>query len=140
MRLLLLLTLLAFALSVCVSGAAFAAPVQDSPAAAANQHVVDPQRQAEHLARKLQLTPQQMATIEPILASRAQQMQQLRADTSMDPRSRRRQLHALKLSSEQQLQAVLSDSQRQQYQQMLQQAEQRRHGGQATDGGGSGRP
>lgn len=145
MRLPFLLALLGFALSVCTSGAAFATPIQDSPAAdsppaAAGQHVADPQRQAEHLARKLQLTPQQTAAIEPILDSRAQQMQHLRADTSMDPRTRRSQMRALKQNTEQQLQAVLNDSQRQQYQQMQQQAKQRHHAGQAPGGSGADSP
>jgi hypothetical protein len=121
-----LLALLGFVLSVCVSGSAFAAPVQQDPAAtnpsaaaAARQHVADPQRQLAQLARKLALSPQQSAAIGPILERGAQQVQQLRADNSMDPRSRRNRLRALKQSSERQLQ---------------------RHAGQAPGGGGASRP
>ena len=110
------------------------------PAAVAKQHGADSQRQLAHLARKLALTSQQRAAIGAILERRAQQMQQLRADSSMDLRSHRNRLRALKQVSDRQLQAVLSDSQRQQYQQMPQQAVQWRHARQAPDGGGAGRP
>lgn len=103
----------------------------------------DPQRQIKRLSRKLQLTPQQAAQIGPILQQRQQQLAQLRADTSLAPRDRRSRLRAVLQQSDQQLQALLSDSQRQQYQQLMQQAMQRRRARhpEAGDGGqGNGPP
>lgn len=129
MRLSLCLTLLAFVLSVCCSGGAFAAPIQDSPPADSSRamklHSPDPQQQARRLARELQLAPQQEAQVESILQKRAQQIEQLRGDGSMDARSQRSQLRTIRQDSEQQLRNVLSDSQLQQYQQLRQQARQR---------------
>lgn len=139
MRLALCLTLLAFALSVCCSGAAFAAPLQQAGTATDNAPTTrrrspDPQRQVKALTRKLQLTAQQTAAIEPILQKRLQQMEQLRSDSSMDPRTRRRQMRVIRQDSEQQLRAVLSDSQLQQYEQLRQQARERHHGKMAPSG------
>ena len=129
MRLFLCLTLLAFALSVCCSGAAFAAPIQDSPPAdtttPVKTHNPDPQHQAKRLARKLQLTPEQETRIASILQQREQQIGQLRGASSTDPRAQRGQLRAIRQDSEQQLRAVLSDSQLQQYEQLRQQAKDR---------------
>lgn len=123
------LTLLAFALSAACSSIAFAAPIQDSPPAdnspAMRTHNPDPQQQARRLARKLQLTPAQETQVEAILQKRAQQIEQLRGDGSMDPRSQRSQMRTIRQDSEQQLRGVLSDSQLQQYRQLRQQARQR---------------
>ncbi len=84
-----------------------------------------PQRQAKALARKLQLTAQQTAAIEPILQQRMQQMEQLRSNSSMDPRARRRQMRGIRQDSERQLRAVLSDHQLQLYEQLRQDMRQR---------------
>jgi protein CpxP len=124
--------LLGLVLGLGAAGAAYAQPFQDTPPAAGNgnsapaQHAMpDPQKQTARLSRKLQLTPDQAAKIEPILASRMQQMQQMRADTSSSPRDVHQKMRALKQSTDSQIQAILTDSQRQQYQQMQQQAMQK---------------
>ncbi len=132
------LALLGFALGMSGVGACHAQAQSDAgdaaPPPAAHQGA-DPQRQIKRLSRKLQLTPQQAAQIEPILQNRQQQLAQLRADTSLTPRDRRSRLRTVLQQSNQQLQAVLSDSQRQQYQQMIQQAMQRRRA-RKSDGNG----
>ena len=126
------LALLGFALAVAGTAVAVAQPIQDtatssdSTASKPTHQAPDPQRQTARLSRKLQLTPEQAAKIEPILQSRMQQMQQLRADNTLAPRDRRAKMHALMQDSNTQLQAVLTDSQKQQYQLMQQQAMQHR--------------
>jgi Spy/CpxP family protein refolding chaperone len=126
------LALLGFALAIAGTGIAVAQAVQDtatSSDSSTTKHAhqaPDPQRQTARLSRKLQLTPEQAAKIEPILQSRMQQMQQLRADTTLAPGDRRAKMRALMQDSNTQLQAVLTDSQKQQYQQMQQQAMQHR--------------
>ena len=85
----------------------------------------DPQKQTARLSRKLQLTPDQAAKIEPILANRQQQMQQMRADTSLSQHDLHQKMRALKQDTDSQMQAILTDSQRQQYQQLQQQAMQK---------------
>ena len=124
--------LLGFALCIAGIGVAVAQPFQDTPTSsdsAATKPVhqaPDPQRQITRLSRKLQLTPAQAAKIEPILQNRQQQMQQLRAGNTLAPRDRRAKMRSIRQDSNTQLQAVLTDSQKQQYQQMQQQTMQRR--------------
>ena len=113
-----------------------AAPT-DATSTPPSHRAPDPQRQIARLTRKLQLTPDQVAKIEPILQSRQQQMQQLRADTPLAPRDRRAKMRALMQDSNSQLQAVLTDSQKQQYQQMQQQAMQQRQARRHASGASS---
>ncbi|OOG62490.1 hypothetical protein B0E46_12670 [Rhodanobacter sp. B04] len=124
------LVLLGFVLGIAGTGAVMARPFQDTSADSAaskpTHQAPDPQRQIARLSRKLQLTPDQAARIEPILQNRQQQMQQLRADNTLAPRDRRAKMRSIMQDSNTQLQAVLTDSQKQQYQQMQQQAMQRR--------------
>lgn len=144
MKLALRLAVLGFALGVAGTGVAVAQPFQDAAASADSTSMKpshqppDPQHQTERLSRKLQLTPAQAAKIEPILASRQQQMQQLRADTSMAPSDRRAKMRSIMQDSNTQLQSILSDSQKQQYQQMMQQAMQHRQDKQGSSNDSSG--
>ncbi|OOG49859.1 hypothetical protein [Rhodanobacter sp. C01] len=138
------LALLGFAISVACTNAVTAQPFQNSSASTdaattkPSHQAPDPQRQITRLSRKLQLTPAQAAKIEPILQSRQQQMQQLRADNTLAPRDRRTKMRSIMQDSDTQLQAVLSDSQKQQYQQMQQQAMQRRQDKQSPSDNDSG--
>ncbi|MBB6187785.1 hypothetical protein [Rhodanobacter sp. MP7CTX1] len=130
MKLAVHLALLALALGV--AGTAVAQSSQDATPPSGSMATMpahqppDPQQQVARLSRKLQLTPAQAAKLEPILQSRQQQMQQLRADTSMTPSDRRAKMRSIMQDSNTQLQSILTDSQKQQYQQMQQQAMQRR--------------
>lgn len=130
MKLAVHLALLGLALGV--AGTAVAQSSQDATAPTASTTAMpahqppDPQQQVARLSRKLQLTPAQAAKIEPILQSRQQQMQQLRANTSMTPNDRHAKMRSIMQDSNTQLQSVLTDSQKQQYQQMMQQAMQHR--------------
>ncbi|MEW5303936.1 MAG: hypothetical protein WDW36_006581 [Sanguina aurantia] len=72
-----------------------------------------------------QLTPEQASKIEPIIQGRQQQVAQLRADNSLAPRDLHQKLRALKQETDGQIQAILTDSQRQQYLQMQQAAMQK---------------
>lgn len=144
--------LLGFALGIGATSAVYARPFQDTPppaesgnAASGHHAMPDPQKQTARLSRKLQLTPDQAAKIEPILANRVQQIQQMRADTSSSPRDVHQKMRALKQDTDSQIQAILTDSQRQQYQQMQQEAMQKHldrkqgaaaAGGSSNDGGG----
>lgn len=139
------LVLLGFALSVAGTGTVMAQPFQDATAPTnpttttkPSHQASDPQRQIARLSRKLQLTPEQAAKIEPILRNRQQQMPQLRADNTLAPRDRRAKMRALMQDSNNRLQAVLTDSQKQQYQQMPQQAMQRRQDKKSSADGDTG--
>ena len=100
-------------------GAAFAqqtdpaqTPQQQAPT---NQgyrhHAPNPQRQAEHLSKKLNLTADQTAKIEPILAQRDQQMQALWQNQQLSPQDRHQQMRSINQTTEQQMAGVLSPDQ-----------------------------
>lgn len=129
--------ILSAALTVALTGsAAFAqqtlpAPSQDAqtngqtnaqtaaePANGHMRHHADPQHQAEFLSKKLNLTPDQTAKLEPILADRDQKFQALRQNTSLTPEQRHDQMKAIHQSTRQQLATVLTPDQLQQLKQM----------------------
>ena len=63
------------------------------------------------ISRKLGLTPDQTSRIEPILATRDQQMQAVWQNGQLTPQDRHQQMHAINQQSEQQLSGVLSPDQ-----------------------------
>ena len=81
-------------------------------------HAPNPQKQAEHLARQLNLTPDQTAKIEPILASRDQQVEALRANQQLTPQDRHQQMRSINEQSEQGMSSVLSPDQMAQFKAM----------------------
>ena len=85
----------------------------------------DPNRQAVRLSKRLGLSDDQAAQIKPILVDRFQQMQNLRADTSLNQQDRHAKVHALMQDSNTKIEAVLNDTQKQQFEKM--QAERRSH-------------
>ena len=99
---------------------------QATPAQPGNFHRnFDPNRQASHLGKRLGLSDDQVAQIKPILADRFQQMQNLRADTSLSQKDRHARVRALMQDSNGKIEALMSDTQKQQFEQML--AQRRAH-------------
>src|ERR1700742_3267223 len=125
--------LLSTALSLALTGtAAFAQqaqptlPENSTPNANApyhhqHRHAPNPQRQAEMISKKLNLSADQTAKLTPILTDRAQKFQALMQDQSLTPDQRHAQMKAIHESTEQQLATVLSPDQ-------LQQLKSMRHG------------
>ena len=115
--------ILSTALAVALSGAAAfaqqtlpAAP-QDTPGAAmhhGHHHHPNPQKQAEMISKKLNLSADQTAKLEPILADRDQKFQALMQNSSLTPEQRHEQMKAIHQSTEQQLSTVLTPDQLQQ--------------------------
>jgi periplasmic protein CpxP/Spy len=85
------------------------------------QHAPNPDRAAHRLGKQLGLTQDQVAQIAPIIADREQQVAGVRTDASLTPRDRRAKLHGIQQDSKNKIEALLTDSQKQQYEQMLQQ-------------------
>jgi hypothetical protein len=85
----------------------------------------DPAKQAAHLGKQLGLSSDQVAQITPILADRQQQLQSLRNDSGLRPRIRRAKAIRIVKDSTAKVEAVLNDTQKQQYEQMI--AERRSH-------------
>jgi periplasmic protein CpxP/Spy len=114
-------------LVVGLSGNALLAQEQSAPPAAYAQspaprpaHVPNPRHQAKKMAKQLGLTRDQVAKIEPILAGRDQQMQGLRSDTTLAPNDRKAKMHGIRQESDSQIESLLNDSQKQQYEQIKQ--------------------
>lgn len=121
-------------LVVGLSGNALLAQDQSAPPATSEQvpaqrpaHVPNPQHQAKKMAKALGLTPDQVSKIEPILADRDQQVQSLRADTTLTPSDRKAKMHGIRQDSDSRIEAILNDTQKQQYEQIKQSRKANRH-------------
>ena len=86
---------------------------------AKHHHEMNPDKQAKHLAKKLGLSQDQVAQIKPILAERKNEMQSLRADKSLSPEDRHTKAQGIQADSKNKIEAVLNDTQKQQFEQML---------------------
>ena len=93
-------------------------------------HRPNPQRQAEMISRKLNLTPDQTSKIEPILASRDQQMEALRSNSQLAPEDRHAQMKTINQGAEQGMSTILSPDQMAQLKEMH---HRRMHHGQSGD-------
>jgi protein CpxP len=115
MKRLLLSTSLALALSGTLVFAQQAAPPAPAPTApAAKHHAHNPQRETARLTKKLNLTSDQSAKLEPILADRDQKIAALKSDTTISPMIAQKQMHAIHQQTRQQLATVLTPDQLQQ--------------------------
>lgn len=88
------------------------------PAATAPAHTPNPQRQAARIAKQLNLTADQTAKLEPILADRDQKITAVRANTSLAPKDARKQIRAIVENTRTQLSTVLTPDQLQQLKSM----------------------
>jgi Spy/CpxP family protein refolding chaperone len=86
---------------------------------------MDPAKQAAHLGKRLGLSSDQVAQITPIFTDRQQQMHSLRADSSLTERDRHTKARAILQDSKSKIEAVMNDTQKQQFEQML--ADRRSH-------------
>jgi Spy/CpxP family protein refolding chaperone len=106
------------------------APAANAPQVARTQRGerhrnFDPAKQAEHLGKRLGLSSDQVAQIQPILADRQQEMKSLHADTSLSQQDRHAKAKTIMEDSKTKLEAVMNDTQKQQFEQML--AERHNH-------------
>ncbi len=82
-----------------------------APEGYGHRHAPNPHRQAEHLSRKLNLTPDQTAKIEPILASRDQQVEALHGNAQLTPQDRHQQMRSINEQTQQAMSGILSADQ-----------------------------
>ncbi|MEI9977486.1 MAG: hypothetical protein WDN23_00550 [Edaphobacter sp.] len=81
-------------------------------------HSFDPHRAALRIGRRLGLSAEQTAQLEPIFADSQQKMTALRADTNLSPDQRRQQFRAIHESTKTQLATVLTAEQMQELRHM----------------------
>ncbi|HEY6412098.1 MAG TPA: hypothetical protein VIX42_00325 [Edaphobacter sp.] len=115
--------LLSASLALALSGTLSFAQSTTTPTPAPAQkhsrhHSQDPQRQAAWLSKKLNLSPDQTAKLEPILADRNQKMAALKSNTSLSPEELKQQKHAIHQDTKQQFAAILTPDQLQQMKSM----------------------
>ena len=127
-----------FGAAVLAALAALALPARSqSPAApsAANFQPPPPEQVVQTLANKLGLNAEQQNQLLPIIAGRQQQLLAIRADTSLMRVQKARRMKAVFDESDQKINALLNEQQRQQYaqleQQMREQMKERLHSAKA---------
>ena len=128
MKRILLSSTLALAFTAASAFCQQSTPQQPVPDATAQQpagqhghrhhHAFDAHKAAQHMGKRLNLTDDQTAKLEPILAAQQQKMASLRADTSLSPDQRREQFRAIHKDTQTQLATVLTPDQMQQLQSM----------------------
>jgi periplasmic protein CpxP/Spy len=107
--------LLSTSLALALSGSLAFAQQAETPASPAKQHHAhNPQRETAKLTKRLNLSPDQSAKLEPILADRDQKMTALRNDTTISPVVMQQKMKALHQQTRQQLASVLTPEQLQQ--------------------------
>lgn len=79
---------------------------------------MDPQKAAEHIGKRLGLSADQTAKLEPILADRQQKIAALRSNTGLTQDQRREQFRAIQKDTQSQLATVLTPDQMQQLRSM----------------------
>src|SRR6187402_3145182 len=85
----------------------------------------NPDRQMKMLTKRLELTSDQQTQIKPILEDRAQQMQALRADQSAARADKMAKMKSLRDDSNQKIEAVLNDTQKQKFEAIQQKMQER---------------
>ncbi len=116
--------LLSTSLALALSSSLVLAQQQDTspaPPAKVHRHAHNPQREAARLSKKLNLTSDQTAKLEPILADRDNKIAALNNDSTISPLVMRQQMRAIHQQTRQQLATVLTPDQ-------LQQMKSRHHG------------
>lgn len=96
------------------------APAAQSAPPPARRRPPNPAREARRLGRQLGLSAGQISQIEPVLADRRRQLENVRTDPTLTPQQRRSQTRGIMRDSNSKIEAVMTDSQKQQYEQMLQ--------------------
>jgi periplasmic protein CpxP/Spy len=109
--------LLSTSLALALSGSLAFAQQQDTAApapTAKHHHAHNPQREAAKLGKKLNLSPDQTAKLEPILADRDSKIAALTNDKTISPVVMKQQMRAIHQQTRQQLATVLTPDQLQQ--------------------------
>jgi periplasmic protein CpxP/Spy len=108
--------LLSTSLALVLSGTfVFAQSTTPSPSEKHyRHHPQDPQQQAAWLSKKLNLSPDQTAKLDPILADRSQKIAALRSNTTISHEEWKQQVRTIHESTKQQLATVLTPDQLQQ--------------------------
>jgi septal ring factor EnvC (AmiA/AmiB activator) len=117
MNRMLLSTSLAIALATSLAFAQQAETPAPAPATK-HHHAHNPQREAAKLSKKLHLSSDQTAKLEPILADRDNKIAALKNDTTVTAEAMKQQMQAIRQQTKEQLATVLTPDQMQQLRSM----------------------
>jgi periplasmic protein CpxP/Spy len=141
--------LLALTLSAFL-GAAVAAPApQSADAQAGGQEghaghrggqAMDPQKRVDMLAKRLNLTDDQKQKLLPILTEQQEKMKSIRDDSSLSRDDRFQKMRDLREETDNKINPILTDEQRQKYAEMQQKARERMQQRMHDHGNGGGAP
>jgi protein CpxP len=122
-------------------GASTAVYGQDNVASAQNQpsqtqqgnwrhghRPMNPDRQLQHMTKRLNLSADQQSQIRPALVDRQQRMEALRQDQSLSPQDRHQKMQAIQQDTRSKIEAVLNDQQKQQFDAMQQHMREHQRG------------
>jgi Spy/CpxP family protein refolding chaperone len=115
MNRMLLSTSLALALATSL---AFAQQAETPAPAEKHHHAHNPQREAAKLGKKLNLSSDQTAKLEPILADRDQKIAALKKDTTISHEVMKQQVRSIRQQTRERLATVLTPDQMQQLRSM----------------------
>lgn len=125
------------------------APDQNAPQAEGGtgghrgDHMMDPDERLAHMTKRYKLTADQQSQIKPILQDEQQQMQSMRSDTTASREDKRAKMMSMHQASQQKIEAVLTDEQKQKFEADQQKMQERRsehmHGG-GQGSGDAGQP
>ena len=115
MNRMLLSTSLALALATSL---AFAQQAETPAPAAKHHHAHNPQREAAKISKKLNLSSDQTAKLEPILADRDNKIAALKKDTTLSSDAMKQQMRAIRQQTREQFATVLTPDQMQQLRSM----------------------
>jgi len=143
--------MLCLALSTVFSiGTVLAAPQDAPPAAPQDQapsadgggrgprQAMDPDRMVQQMAKRLNLSDDQVTQIRPIVTEQMSQMTAMRSDTSIAPRDKMAKMMSLRADTATKIKALLTPEQRTQYDAMQQQQMDRMRQQRGGPGGGNG--
>ena len=105
--------LLSAALALTLTGGLALAQQAETPTPQGthHRHSHDPQQQAAWLSKQLNLTPDQTAKLEPILADRNQKMAALRSNTSISHADWMQQMRTIHQDTKQHISTILTPDQ-----------------------------
>jgi Spy/CpxP family protein refolding chaperone len=110
--------LLSVSLALALSGTLTLAQEQNAAPAPAppaeHHHVHNPQREAAKLSKKLNLSAEQTAKLEPIITDRNNKIAALKSDNTISPVVMKQQMRAIRQQTRQQLATILTPDQMEQ--------------------------
>ena len=99
-------------------------PAQNQPA----PHVVDPNVQAQHMAKRLKLTSDRQSQVLRVLMAQRDLVKSVRDDSSLSHQDRHAKMQSIRADSESKIRALLTDDQKATFDLMQQQRRDRQQG------------